>query len=450
MKESDRLLHRRTISRTTRAGFVRTAAAAVIYFFLTPFIIRKLGMERYGVWSLNGAVSSVFLMADFGFQNSLVHFTAKHLGDEDKLAVLFNTIFFFLAVTAASCLALCVSCSGWIAGSLLGLPARCRMEAIAVLTATGVALSLRLLAAPYQAVIEGNQRVEYTQKVMLCWLLFNSAATVAALLAVPSVYALCVVHVLGQGFILFLFARRAKRDYRYTALERGRANIAALKEVLPYSIWVQLAALMILAREPLLKVVVARMYGVTELAAFEVAYRVTIQCMSFAVIPLLTVLPLSSLLHDRRRELHDVVKRCTVGVAAVLAVPLVCVYFFSPRLVTLWLGEGRENVALMLPAIFAAYCIYNLTEPLYKTMQGMGNSHLSAIAQGCFLFALGAALFTTRHRHDPAFIGGSIVAACVAFSVLNGFLYWRRVYGPLMRSGFTADGADGAHQSRLP
>ena len=47
-------------------------------FFLYRFLIRSVGVERLGVWSLVLAATSIVTLANQGFSTSIVKFVAKY------------------------------------------------------------------------------------------------------------------------------------------------------------------------------------------------------------------------------------------------------------------------------------------------------------------------------------------------------------------------------------
>ena len=140
--------------------------------------------------------------------------------------------------------------------AVLGIPLRFYSEGIFVIISTAIGFSIRLIASAYQAVMEGNQRVDITQKVLIYWLLYNFISTLIALSIFPSIYALGVIFVVGNILIFCLLRMEAKKKYKYTNIKFRYIDIKLLKSILPYSILVHLTSLIILLREPLLKVVI--------------------------------------------------------------------------------------------------------------------------------------------------------------------------------------------------
>ncbi len=75
----------RHIARNVFSNWVATAANMAVGFFLSPFIVHRLGNEAYGVWVL--AISSINYLAllDLGMRSSVLRFVSKGhtVGDHD-------------------------------------------------------------------------------------------------------------------------------------------------------------------------------------------------------------------------------------------------------------------------------------------------------------------------------------------------------------------------------
>ncbi len=418
---------REIVFKSSGIGFVRVAAASLVYIALTPFVIERIGKDLYGLWSISGIISGALLLSDFGFQQSLTHFTAKHLGDDRMLRSLFNATFWCLMVTGVTCLAAVLALKDLLV-EVLGIPPQYRVEASFVITSTAIGFSLRLISSPYQALIEGNQRVDYIQKTFLCWLIFNACATLIGLSIHPSIYSLGIVSILGNLLILVMFYCDVRRRYAYARLHPKLFSPSTLKTIFPYSAWIQLTAVLILLREPLLKALVTRRYGVDDLASFEIAYRLTTQCMSFVVTPILTALPVSSLLHNSPGDLHQIVKIYLKGVLLFLSAPAVLIYAFSGVAIQFWLGDGFEDAALLLPWIFSAHAVYYFAEPLYKCLQGTGRAGVGALIQAMFLALLVGMLLWMDISQDIRDITYALLASAILFNAGSILFYREHVY----------------------
>src|ERR1700744_1490817 len=62
--------------------FGQELGSAVVLFLLYRFLIRAVGIEQFGIWSLVLATTSVVTLANQGFATSIVKFVAKYAAQE--------------------------------------------------------------------------------------------------------------------------------------------------------------------------------------------------------------------------------------------------------------------------------------------------------------------------------------------------------------------------------
>src|SRR5512133_2224983 len=78
------------------------AANLFIGFILSPYIIRKLGAERYGIWALIFSILDYFWFFDLGLNTAVCNFAARYLAvkDNEKINELINTALFYFSMLA--------------------------------------------------------------------------------------------------------------------------------------------------------------------------------------------------------------------------------------------------------------------------------------------------------------------------------------------------------------
>src|ERR1700690_3746351 len=66
-------------------------------FFLSPYIIRKLGDQRYGIWALAFAFIDYYTLFDFGFKTAIVNLISRFRSNNEEPAIneAINTALFY-------------------------------------------------------------------------------------------------------------------------------------------------------------------------------------------------------------------------------------------------------------------------------------------------------------------------------------------------------------------
>jgi O-antigen/teichoic acid export membrane protein len=141
---------------TNVTGYI---VSLVLTFVMTPILIRGLGTQPYGVWTLVESVVTYLALADAGVGAALVRFVSKYRGanDSDGINEVFNTtvaIFALAGLGAAICTAvLCV-----FAPVIFQLPPDLQTEARWLLAAGGFTFSLGLPLSAYNSTLTGLRR----------------------------------------------------------------------------------------------------------------------------------------------------------------------------------------------------------------------------------------------------------------------------------------------------
>ncbi len=122
-------------------------------------MIRTIGVERLGIWSLVLATTSVVTLANQGFSTSIVKFVAKYaaLGDRDKVAALVETAIITVSVLLTVLCAALYPLAQW--GLKIILPAARVPEAVALLPYAFTSLWINILGSILLAGLAGHELV---------------------------------------------------------------------------------------------------------------------------------------------------------------------------------------------------------------------------------------------------------------------------------------------------
>lgn len=97
-------------------NWVGVVVSLFIGFFISPYLIRRLGPEAYGIWSLTFALVEYYWFFDLGFRSATTKYVAHYqaTGEPDKVREVINTGLFYLTLVAVGILALLGVLLPWI------------------------------------------------------------------------------------------------------------------------------------------------------------------------------------------------------------------------------------------------------------------------------------------------------------------------------------------------
>lgn len=410
------------------AGTARVALAIPIYLILTPFLLHTLGPELFGIWSLGTVATGIMGMTDVGLKNSLVFHVARAQERPEEIGRYFNVAFWAYAAFALAAFALVSVLGEAIVRDLLHVPDAFRREALFVLVAGVAGFGLRMMALTFQAVMEGHQDLYHSNLVSLGWLLFNAVGTVVALIVFPGVYSLGIVLIGANLLVLLWSARLVTNRFPFVRVNPQVIRMDDVRAMARFGAGTQLATLATALREPLYKILVARTYGLTGVAVFEVVYRLSTQIISLFATPLVGLFGASAMLCRNEQDLGRIL-RPFIGYTVSGLVPCVLfVWSFAEPLVGFWLGGSPHGVDSLLPPVLGAFALYYGTEALYRALQGAGFVGYSAIIQLAGV-AVNVATFVWLAPHGLSAIPLSLLAGFLLFSVANYVMFQRRFPG---------------------
>jgi len=406
------------IFKSSIIGIVRVVIAIPIYLILTPFVLQKLGVEDFAIWSFSTIIISLIVLSDFGFKNALIYHLAKNIKSKRKQSFYFvnaTAIFSFITFVIIT---VTVLLSEYFASSILQVPAESVDKTSFVLITIAISFGFRFIATPYQALIESHQQIYYSHYTMIAWLITNFIFTILILNISASIYNLALASLLPNIIVYLMYYIKAKKDYKYIKFRHQYLSKKYIFDMLKYGSGIHVATIAIAMREPILKILIARNTDLVAVTIFELSYRLSIQAISIVKTPLQSVFSASALLSKDKDKLNEIIPPfCNYNIAFLIP-SSVFFFIFSSQLIQLWLGTGHENTAEILPYMFLSLAIYYLTEPLYKTIEASGKSIYSAILQ-CIIIISSFLLYelTIQYKHYAAVY--VLLASFSLFSIIN-------------------------------
>src|ERR1700720_1996762 len=90
------------ILKNVASSWAGLAVNVAVGFFLSPFILHRLGDDAFGLWVLIFSLTGYYGLFDFGIRSSLIRYVSKYTAtkDYDRLNQVLNTSLF-----SYSCLA---------------------------------------------------------------------------------------------------------------------------------------------------------------------------------------------------------------------------------------------------------------------------------------------------------------------------------------------------------
>ncbi len=229
----------RVYARNLFANWFGYLANIIIMFFLTPFVVYKLGDVTYGTWSLMISITGYLGLAEVGVRISTGRHLNIYLGrkDNEKASSVIGTSLAFYSV---------VSIVIFLAATMLGLnfprlfpqvPQQLAQEARWLLILLSVNVWLSLFSATFAQLLHANDRFDLRSMVDVVVLLSRTVLIVLLLQMGHGIVAMTFVQV-GSGLLsclLLLLLARAKGAR--VAIRLRAASWGMARKIFGFGVW---------------------------------------------------------------------------------------------------------------------------------------------------------------------------------------------------------------------
>lgn len=163
-------------------GWAGVVVNLIIGIVLAPIIVKKLGVEQYGVWVLLFSLLDYMRVLDFGFRAAVVNGCARCRARADwegvnRTLVTASAYFIglglicvLIAVAARATLVQAANISAWL-----------EPEAYRLVALIAAAVTVRLALSPLTAVLEAFERFDVINRAYIGALIFRSTGSLAVL-----------------------------------------------------------------------------------------------------------------------------------------------------------------------------------------------------------------------------------------------------------------------------
>jgi O-antigen/teichoic acid export membrane protein len=393
-------------------SWIGVAVNLVLGIVLSPIIVRRLGVERYGVWVLLFSTMDYLRLLDFGFRSAVINRCARHKARHEWAEVnqtIATAVLYFLLI-ATPCFLLAFAGRD-AAMDFFKIQPSLQNDARLLIVIIAFSISERLTVSPITGALEAFQRFDLINRAYIAALTTRAVGSIALLLSGHGLIGLAVLAVcvqIGEDLWNIISLKRVFPELR---LSPRLVRVEALKGMFHYGKHssVMAAANLISIQSP--STMLGYLRGPNDVAFFALPWRLLMYSTeAFAKVGYITSSVTAEF--DEKRDSRNVWNMAVVTNRHCLALFMPLAVFLSlygTPLLTVWVSPlfGRTSGPL-LPV---------LAVPFLFAIAGQFNSGAVLVGQGRHaLYAYGivvevissiAAMFFVVPRY------GAFGAACV-------------------------------------
>jgi O-antigen/teichoic acid export membrane protein len=213
------------------------AASLFVGFIITPFIIRRLGAEQYGIWGLIFSILDYFWFFDLGLNSAVCNFCAHFIAvkDHEKINEVISTALFYFSMIALTVWAIAPFAARNAYRFFKVSPAY-RHEFSNLILITTISWGACIMLHMFVSALDGFQRFDLTSRVWVAMLALRSAGYFLVLKSGHGLVAMAAIFVGSQilGYLLnFLNFRRVFPQLRISA---SYVRLAMFRDIFRYGV----------------------------------------------------------------------------------------------------------------------------------------------------------------------------------------------------------------------
>ena len=379
---------RRRVALNTLSNYIGRGIMLAMGFFLTPFLLNRLGPVEYGLWLLVGSVMAYGELFDLGITGAVVKYMAEHfaVGAYDRARRLMATAISLYALLGLIIVVLSVALAP-IFPRVFQVPAEEAATASQLVVLMGLLMGLTMAGSITWTVLHGLQRFDLDNLISaLTVILTNIVIVITVLLGggvIGLVGASIATALVMQVFAFWVMLRAAPQ----LSLSLRGARLSEARTIMRFGTALFIGRFAGRLKTQTDQIVIGRMLPIASIAPFAVAHRLGELGQTLTDQFSKVLEPLASQLdaegdHAGLRALFLTSTRVTLAIF----MPVACgLTILSRPFLSLWVGPEYANSQLLVLILMVCALLDTLTTPGILIVQGMARHRplaLMALASG--------------------------------------------------------------------
>lgn len=343
-------------------NYVIIALNTITGLLYTPFMLRCLGQNEYGLYSLVASIIAYLTILDFGFGNAIIRYTAKFRAEEKtkeqwEMFGMFVIVYSIIGLLAFFCgLGLYYNVDALFDQTM---SAEDLSKARVMMLLLTVNLAFTFPFTIFSSIISAYENFVFQRLLSIIRLILSTVVMICLLSAGYKAIAMVVVQTifnLSTLLINYIYARRKLK----IKIVFGRFNFPFFKEVSIYSFWIFLNAIMDRIYWSTGQFVLGAVIGPIAVAIFSVAITLQHMYMTFSTAISSVLLPrITQMVATNRsdKDISDVFISTGRIQAIVMMLILSGFAVFGNSFVSLWAGDSYSESYYIALIFFGALFI---------------------------------------------------------------------------------------------
>ena len=411
------------VAKNTVIMFIRMFVLMIISFLTSRWLLKQLGVEDYGIYSVVGSVTSTFVALKSLFSESIQRFLNFHKGKNNlkaqkevfSISIIVHLILAILFVIILEVVGI------WLINNKLVFPPEKYDTVIFVFQMTVISSVFSILCIPFDALIIANERMGFFALISILDGIFRLAVVIALpFIHYESLRAYSLLLIFIPVFSLVVSTLYSKRFPEFSFSVKFDSGL--LKEIVSLSGWNFFGNISFSLLHEGINFTLNIFGGLVYNASRSIAYQVKNIAIQFSNNSLIAVRPMvmQSAADERGSSVlfNNIIEISRLSFFIML-IPIVPIEAFCTELLKIWLVEVPESAVLFTRLILVSVLIRSLHEPLNMLYMSMGKIKRMMIIEVVVMLLSLAVIYVLLSSGAPLWVSFALLAAMEAIIVLS-------------------------------
>ncbi len=401
-----------TIGRNTLFGFAATLTYLVTRLVTVPIVIRHLGLDGYGIWSIIMVTAAYMRMGSAGVKCAFQKYVAEATGSGDferanRLISTGTALLFLVSIIAVTP----ISIFSTKLATLAGVPNRFLQDASSSITLLAFIILVANAGAGFESIVTGAQRFDLVRKINILCSVGEAICIVLLLHFGRGLVAMSAVMGVSELFYICYCIFISRRVLPQIKVKPRYISRCVLKELVLFAGSSQLVNFQEVIYVAILPIVILKDFGATATGVYALAAKLVQVGMMAQDNFLLPILSGSSLVFASGsvEEMKLLVLKAFKTTFGLCAIPLSVICAAGTTIIFAWTGRGNDLlesvlILLSLASVFAAISLLQLV--LYRASGKSLMDNVRQVIRISLLLLVGA---TGAHLGLAGTLGGFAV-----------------------------------------
>jgi O-antigen/teichoic acid export membrane protein len=374
-KENNLSIRSEKIVRNTLYNIGGSMWNYLAHFLLTPYIISRVGVEGYGVWSLVFVFINYFAYFDLSVNTSYVKYIAEYYtkGDSRRINEVVNSGGFFYLLFAFLVITLLFPLRSLFL-SFFNIPSLLLNDTLVVLFVVLIITLISRVFEVFTAILYGLQRMDVTNKLTIYMTFPKVAGVIFFLERGWGIRGLAINEAMMVFITILATILLSKKFFPEIVLGREHVSFVRFKELFRFGIKLFASRISTFTNFQFDKVLISHFISVGYVTYYDLGSKIVNFIRQFILLITSAVLPAASELQAEGQEerVYSLYRRSTKYVISFGLPIMLFAVISAPAILFGWIGEGYDSSVNILRVLALGYFFNTAAGTISPIVQGIG------------------------------------------------------------------------------